>query len=211
MAIPTHGPFCQHQWYPTNCWYCGAEIHILQCSCGSVVLFNYMRPPWDKHTCSGGIGDSGLSGWNAIDALKNAGIPISSEMMDFAFGRNTKQTTNRPENLLEATQRIEPKAGERVERILNLENFYKNTKETENANALPVLGRAMEGIPKNEKNFCQITFIRTKEDSRKSYTALIASDKVPANIEKEKEHRSIFFVRLLGLQSWWLVESIEKL
>ena len=211
MGIPTHGPLCMTRMYRVNCWYCGSRIYVLECSCGSAVLFNYNKPPWDEHTCSGGIGDSGLSGWNAIEALQNAGMPLSKEMMDTAFGRKAKQAINRPDDLSAITQKVEPRKGDIFEPILNLEGFYKNTKETKNANALLDIGRGIEGIPKNEKNFCQITFIRNHEDGRESYTALIASNKVPANIEKEKEHRSIFFVRLLGLKSWWLVDSIVKL
>ncbi len=90
MPVPTHSPFCQTLVYPTSCWYCQQDIHVLQCSCGSAVLFDDIGPPWPKHGCvgtggAGGIGGSGLSGWEAVDALRAQGVPISKDIMKMIF------------------------------------------------------------------------------------------------------------------------------
>ena len=49
--IPNHGIFCQTWTYPTKYWDCGAQIHVLQCSCGSAVLFDHLGSGWPHHDC----------------------------------------------------------------------------------------------------------------------------------------------------------------
>src|SRR5437773_2376507 len=85
MSVPTHRATCQTWMYPTDCWYCGARIHVLQCTCQSAVLLDYPRPPWQKHDCSGGIGGSGYSGWAAVDVLRAHGFAITTKILDKCF------------------------------------------------------------------------------------------------------------------------------
>src|ERR1700722_4808929 len=79
--------------YQTDCWYCGKAIHILQCTCGSAVLLDYNRPPWQEHECHSGIGGSGYSGWQAVDVVRSMGFPIYENVLDKIFPKpgNKKQ------------------------------------------------------------------------------------------------------------------------
>lgn len=49
--IPTHGTWCQTITFPTLCRECQADIFILRCNCGSLVLFDDLGPPWPVHDC----------------------------------------------------------------------------------------------------------------------------------------------------------------
>lgn len=209
MAVPNHNFYCQTWMYKTSCWSCATEIFVFQCSCGSAVLFNNDRPPFDEHTCSGGIGDSGLSGWNAIDVLRNAGMPITAEVMDKAFDKKPKATQKISGN--SDIKKISPIYGENREIIMNIAEFQRETKETTNFNNLSAIAREMEGVPKDVDGVSQITLMYNNDDIRESYTALLPVKLIPKNIEQLKKSRSVVFVKLLGLKSWWLVDNIEPL
>ena len=51
-SYPTHGHWCGSRVFPAKCWYCGQEIFIFTCNCGSRVLFDDLGSPWPKHFCS---------------------------------------------------------------------------------------------------------------------------------------------------------------
>lgn len=53
MSIPWHGPFCKTWSYRTSCRYCRQTIFVMQCTCGSAVLFEHLGQPWPKHVCAG--------------------------------------------------------------------------------------------------------------------------------------------------------------
>ena len=49
MPTPSHGIFCSSRTFPTPCRYCGDDIFVYQCSCGSVVLFDELGGDWPQH------------------------------------------------------------------------------------------------------------------------------------------------------------------
>lgn len=114
MAIPTHGPFCQTLLYPVNCRDCGAPIRVLQCTCGSAVLFDTAAPHWDKHDCAGysataGVAVGRLKGWAAVDVLRNQGVPISADIMErISPGRARGEASQTQWDL----RRAEPRQGQ---------------------------------------------------------------------------------------------------
>ena len=207
MPVPTHSNSCETWIYQTTCWHCGASISVLQCTCGSAVLFNTEKPSSDRHSCSGGIGDSGYSGWEAIDVLRSQGMPITPEIINVTFGQKPKNNPQKTKdrNIIRCT----PTEGQDIERIFNLSEFNKETANTIEVNGFSDMARELQGIPKGENNFNQITFISNNEKTIESYTALIAKNKIPRNIKSLLNQRAVFFVRLKGLKNWWIVESIE--
>ncbi len=151
MPIPTHGPSCQTVIYPADCWHCGRPIHILQCTCGSAVLFDKPKPPWPEHDCSsGGIGGSGLSGWAAVDVLRANGIPIDANIMAKVFPaklRSGKAGASPPPESMAAMQ---PKAGKKIDLVAIVRELLTDTKKTDRLNALGDIGAKLLKLPKGE-------------------------------------------------------------
>lgn len=175
MAVPTHGPFCQTLVYPTSCWYCQQKIFVLQCTCGSAVLFDGLGAPWPKHTCAGaggagGIGGSGLSGWAEVDALRTQGAPITADVKQKIFpGERQADYRAHPEP---AIKRIEPK--ERLQRSLLaiVRELHQNTKRTKAVDALPEFGLKLLGLNPKDR-YWQITLVDNTVRPNESFTALI--------------------------------------
>ena len=209
MPVPSHNPNCRTRMYKTKCWDCGALIFVFECNCGSAVLFNNNQPPFDRHTCSGGIGDSGFSGWNAIDVLRNEGMPITPDVLEIVFGSLPKE--NQKSTVYKDSEAISVSPQHSLEIIANIEDFHRKTKETEKANSLSAMARELEGIPKNIVSMNQITLKHNINDNPASYTALIPYKLCPSNIFDLRKSRAVVFAKLIGLRSWWLVEDIELL
>lgn len=130
-SIPTHRTSCQTWIYSTGCWYCGAGVHALQCTCGSVVLLDTNRPPWDQHDCSatGTLGRSGLEGWAAVDILRSHGAPISAEILSKIFP-NTQSGTKKAGQRTLQTRAVQPAVGQKASIIAVVRDLLINTKKT---------------------------------------------------------------------------------
>ena len=200
MAIPNHSSSRQTWLYKTQCWNCGNIIFVLQCTCGSAVLFNNNSSPFDHHTCSGGIGDSGYSGWEAIDVLRNEGMPVSPEIMRSVFGRKPKGGV--PKVLNGDIRKCPVECGKNIQLILNLSEFHLETDNTIQASDLTEIARELEGLPKDQSKFRQMTFISNNDEIRESYTALIIDKAVRQNIKSLVKQKAVFFVQLKGLKRW---------
>lgn len=209
MAIPNHLSSCQTWLFETRCWNCNNIIFVLQCTCGSAVLFNNNTSPFEHHTCSGGIGDSGYSGWEAIEILRNAGMPVSPEIMSTVFGRKPEGGAQKISH--SDIRKCPVECGENIQLILNLSEFHLETDNTIQANGLTEIAREFEGLPKDQSGFRQMTFISNNDEIRESYTALIANKTVPRNIKHLVKQKAVFFVQLKGLKTWWFIESLEKI
>ncbi len=48
-GVPSHGPWCSTQTYPTRCVVCGDDVFHFRCTCGSSVLFDHLGDPWPIH------------------------------------------------------------------------------------------------------------------------------------------------------------------
>ena len=171
MPIPTHGPSCQTLIYDTSCWHCQRTISVLQCTCGSAVLFDERGPPWPEHSCAGGIGGSGLSGWEAVDTLRALGMPISKDVIDkkiFSPGRQPS-----PQAPSEITiKRIEPESRKRRTLLAVVRELKRSTKQTKDIEALPAHGYQILGLDP-ETSYRQITLVNNSIRPNESFTALI--------------------------------------
>lgn len=208
MPVPSHSPYCQTWLYETSCWSCGQKIYVLQCTCGSAVLFNDVNP-FEHHSCLGGIGDSGISGWQAIDVLRAEGMPITPEIFKMVFGNTPAQNTDRPPKL--DTVSISPVQGKNLEIIVNLKDFNDSTKNTRRINGLNEMARQFEGIPKTLNNFHQLLFISNNDTEKTSYVVLAAKKDVPNNVKALAKQHAVFFVKLLGTKNDWLLVGMEAL
>lgn len=171
MAVPTHGPSCQTRIYPTDCWYCGAKIHVFQCTCESVVLFDKVGWPWPVHDCTNhkGIGGSGLSGWTAVDVLRANGVTISPDILAKIFPGRTRQTRgNAPPDI----KAIKPTPKEKTTSLLAVvRDLYSGTKKTAELEAISNIGAKLLGIPKG--GLSQVTLIVNSERPNLSYTCIV--------------------------------------
>jgi hypothetical protein len=171
MAVPTHGPSCQTRIYPTDCWYCGAKIHVLQCTCDSVILFDKKGWPWPKHDCADhkGIGGSGLSGWTAIDVLRANGVTISSDILAKIFPSRAKQKRDATPLDIKA---VRPTSTEKkISLLAVVRDLYSGTKKTAGLEAISGIGAKLLGIPKGRLS--QITLIVNSQQPNLSYTCVL--------------------------------------
>ena len=174
MSIPTHGPSCQTWVYPASCWHCQQAIFVLECSCGSAVLFNQLGAPWPKHTCDetggGGIGGSGLSGWMAVDTLRAHGVSITPDVMAKIF---PGEGQNDPSVHWEiTTKRVEPESDSQRPLLAVVRELSQDTKRTKDVATLPDLGLKLLGLDSRVR-YRQITLVDNRVRPNESYTALV--------------------------------------
>jgi hypothetical protein len=156
--------------YPTNCWGCGHPIHILQCTCGSVVLFDYPRPPWQEHECHSGIGGSGYSGWQAVDVLRSMGVPIVESVLDKIFPK-AKNKQQALKSAAEDTRAVPPKRNAHRSFLALVSDLHPQTNRTERMRALGGIGAKFFNLPSG--SFGQITLINNGKHPNLSYTCIL--------------------------------------
>jgi hypothetical protein len=186
VSVPTHRASCQTWMYPTQCWYCRAPIHVLQCTCGSAVLFDYPRPPWQEHDCSGGIGGSGFSGWAAVDVLRSRGIPITRSVLNKVFPRTAtgKATAAFASEEIGA---VKPKAGICVSLLAVLRDVRADTTRIRRVTDLGDLGAKFLNLPKG--SFEQITLVDNRSRPNGSYTCILPQR---LGLPKSAKNRLVF-------------------
>ncbi len=200
--MPTHGPSCQTWLYSTACWHCGAPIHVLQCTCGSVVLLNRPQPPWPEHTCSGGIGGSGLSGWAAVDVLRANGVPIVASILDKVFPPSATKRTSKLA-ATEETKAIKPVGGEQRSLLAMVRDLMTETKRTERLGALGDVGTKLLRLPKGP--LWQVTLVVNSERPNLTYTCILPQR---LGLPKNAKDKLIFAQiegRVAGEHAIWLV------
>lgn len=206
MPVPSHRASCQTWMYPTKCWYCGASIHVFQCTCGSAVLFDYPRPPWQEHDCSGGIGGSGFSGWAAVDVLRSRGIPITLSVLDKVFPRTaTKKPT--AAFVSEEIVAVKPKAGMCVSLLAVLRDICADTARIRRMINLGNLGAKLLNLPKGP--FEQITLVDNRSRPNASYTCILPQR---LGLPKRAKNKLVFAEiegRGAGENAVWLVKDVH--
>lgn len=209
MSIPTHRADCQTWLYPTRCWSCNAHIHVLQCTCGSAVLFDETWPDWEHHECgrNRGIGGSGISGWEAVDVLRSYGLPIDARVFDKVFPPGKSSAPKQNEVGIESVQPASD--GTRVI-LAVLREFNQSTKRTKELEKLGALGRKLLGLP-NRGRLWQLTLIVNNERPNKSYTC-ICPDAFEIGIRnKDQVVLATIEPRKGGSHAIWLVKDIRPL
>ncbi|KAF2990145.1 hypothetical protein MJC1_02805 [Methylocystis sp. MJC1] len=209
MSVPTHGASCQTWVYPTSCWYCSSSIHVLQCTCGSAVLLNYVGPPWPKHQCASpgtaGIGGSGLSGWAAVDALRSEGVPIDANIMAKIFPRSSSSHLSNTAPQPIGIRVVPPTAQNSVSVIGVIREYIPSTKKTESLNSMGVLGQKLLNVP---KDVSQLTIIVNNERPNLSYTCIAPSS---LGLPKDAKHKMVFAQlepRIAGSFAAWFAIDI---
>ena len=207
MSIPNHRASCQTWIYPTNCWGCGARIYVLECTCGSAVLFDEPRPPWDEHDCSetGTIGRSGLKGWHAADVLRANGVAIEPKIMAMLFPPASPKKKIAPS--IDPIKKMEPKRGKSFHLLAVLREISEQTKRTAKVDALSDIGLRFLNLPKGKLR--QITLVVNSERPNLSYTCLLPAS---VNLPSYAKNKMVFAkieAKIAGSHSLWLVTSIE--
>jgi hypothetical protein len=201
-SIPTHGPCCQTWHYSTKCWHCGKAIYVLQCTCGSAVLFESLGWPWPEHECRG-IGGSGLSGWIAVDILRANAVPIDSGIMQKAFPPPELQNRkpNRPLPS-EQTKAVLPTAGKRVTLLGVVRDMFTTTKRTKHLENLGSLGAKFLRLPKGPLR--QVTFVVNSERPNLTYTCIVPARLGLPRDAKNKMVLASLEARVVGEHAMWI-------
>lgn len=211
MPIPTHGPFCQTLVYGTSCRHCRQEIFVLQCSCGSAVLFDEIGPPWPKHACAGvgggGIGGSGLGGWAAVDALRAQGASITSDVMAKIFPGHGG--SNRNAQLQIATKRIEPERGKNLPLLAVVRELNQDTRRTKEVEAISEIGSKLLGLDPAIR-YRQITLVNNRVRPNESYTALVP-DHLARRLKRDAMAMADIRGCVAGGFAVWVVADINLL
>jgi hypothetical protein len=208
MSVPTHRASCQTWIYPTGCWYCGAPIHVLQCTCGSAVLLDMNHPPWEEHDCSatGTLGRSGLKGWAAVDVLRSAGVPISADIMSKVFpgaeGGKKPAAPSPP-----AMTAVKPKAGQKVTVLALVGNLLTSTKKTDELGKLGGVGAKLLQLPKGK--LWQITLIVNSVRPNLSYTCVLPENLALPKDAKSKMVFAELAAKVAGDHAYWLITEIQ--
>ena len=206
MSVPTHRASCQTWMYPTNCWGCGSPIHVLQCTCGSAVLLDYPRPPWQEHECHSGIGGSGYVGWQAVDVLRSMGVPIVESVLDKIFPK----ATNKQQALKSASEDIRavsPKAAVHHSLLAVVREFYAETNRTERTKALGGLGAKLLNLPGGP--MAQITLVSNRRRPNLSYTCILPKR---IGLPKSAKNKMVFAQiegRGVAEKAIWVVTDIR--
>lgn len=220
MSIPSHGPHCTTWMYKTSCWYCTAQIAVLQCTCGSAVLFDEPEPPWPRHLCNGygqdsnssggkGIGGSGISGWSAIDQLRSSGMPITPKTIQKVFGNPDEIEGNKTIN--PDIKAVRPRRGKSRDLIVHLMNFHQSTAVTKAAEKLSDIARQIEGLPDHQGKLFQVTMHHSLGTERHSYTALVPKSALPSKISAHLKNHSVFHAHMIATQNYWFITDLHLL
>lgn len=194
--------------YSTDCWGCGKPIHILQCTCGSAVLFDYPRPPWQEHECHSGIGGSGYTGWQAVDVLRSMGIPIYEDVLNKIFPK----ASNKQRALKSASDDIKPVKpvrGVRRSLLAIIRELHTETKRTEYLRKLGSVGAKILDLPPSQ--LWQITLVNNGRRPNLSYTCILSAR---LGLSKTAKNKMVFAEiegRVAGEHGIWIVTDIQMI
>jgi hypothetical protein len=183
--------------------------YILQCTCGSAVLFDEPRPPWDEHDCSqtGTIGRSGLKGWIAADVLRANGVGISPKIMGMLFPKSSLK--KKPEPSPQPIKKIGPKLGQALRLLAVVREISHDTKRTAELDHLSGVGAKLLDLPKGK--LWQITLVVNTERPNLSYTCVLPASLRFLETAKNKMVLATLEAKIAGSHAIWLVTSIELL
>ena len=162
MPVPRHGPFCRSWTYPTSCWHCHQDIFVLQCSCGSAVLFDSLGWPWPEHNCTVKHG-----GWTSVGALPELVDEVKGEPSDLA---DEPTSPNKHD-----TRRIDSEHGESRSLLAVVRELHPRTNRIKDIEDKSEIGRQIIGLEPGVR-YWQITFVNTEISPSESFTALVRED-----------------------------------
>lgn len=203
VSIPTHRSSCVTKMYPARCRGCGASIHILQCSCGSVVLFDLPEPPWEEHDCSttGTIGRSGLKGWDAIDVLRANSVGIGPAIMGLAFPKDVNG--GRSPAVAKSLDSVAPKPGQIKDILASVRELLTDTQRIRALNSVSGVGAKLLGLPKGD--IWQVTLVTNNS----AYTCIMPAG---LGLTKDSKNKTVFAhleSRVAGSHAIWLATDIR--
>lgn len=212
MPVPTHGPLCRSWNYQVACRFCSRDIWIFHCVHGSTVLFDHLGHPWPKHTCSdpdneGGIGGSGLSGWEAVETIRAQGIPITPEIIEKIFlDRPSKVHHFNPED---KTVAVVPQNRTTRDIAAVVREIHTDTGRIRSVKQLPKMGYRILGLDPTER-YHQITLIDSSLSPNESFTALIPAV-LTRNVEKGMVVQANLIGHVGGKMAVWVISRMELL
>jgi hypothetical protein len=205
VSVPTHRASCQTWAYRTKCWHCGKTICVVQCTCGSAVLFESLGWPWPEHCCRG-IGGSGLSGWLAVDVLRANGVAIERTVMRKVFPpAEIKKPCEAPP--VENMKAVQPTAGEQVTLLAVVRDLFTETKRTEWLNSLGALGASFLHLPRGR--LWQATLVVNSESTNLTYTCIVPER---LGLPRDAENKMVFArleAQVAGAHAIWLATDIR--
>ena len=206
MSIPTHGPYCRTKTFPVDCRYCSSTIFLLQCTCGSAVLLEELGWPWPRHDCGGAGGEKLPRGWDAIRKLKDMGINIDAQVMEFAFGPSRRGTRQPPPPTL---TKVDPIGGEKIQLMAILRDYVPTSKLLRELDELGPVGRKLLNVTVIDS--CQVTLHDVTGSPPKSYRCVVPKTSAnPSKLEGVMVSVMLRGFRSGSLQAW-VAESLKPI
>lgn len=202
MSVPAHGPFCQTKTYPTRCKDCAQDIFLLQCSCGSIVLFDELGWPWSKHICAGraqaatgvGVGGTGAL-WTVTDELQD----IFEDKV-----RRDRDPTSVPESSI-----VEPTEGASQTLLAVLRELRSNSHPVARLNNMPAAGVRLLGMNSKEK-YWQTLLVDNGVRPNEHYSAL-APHRLVADLKPNVMVMADLEAQVHGDWRHWVVKAIHAI
>ncbi len=199
MPTPSHGSLCSSRTFRTACRYCGDEIYVYQCSCGSVVLFDELGGGWPQHrlACYLKPGDA---------------PPVAADQRSEWLRREFAQLRNRlrPENVQFVSIEPESVAGQTVSAVMTIREMPMRTRRIEELERWNPFARASLGVDRPNGSYVQITLADSGAEPRSTYPAIVDReliDDLPLALNSQVgatlEARSSG-----GLAEWFLTEIV---
>ena len=167
MPTPSHGFACSSRTFPTSCRFCGDDIFVYQCSCGSVVLFDELGGNWPQHrlACYLKLGDA---------------RPPSAEQRSQWLRREFEHLRKllQPSNVQFVSIDPSSVAGQIVAAVMMVREIPSRTRRIERLDKWNAIARAVMGVDRPVGDYVQITLADTGCEPRSTYPAIVERDLV---------------------------------
>ncbi len=193
--IPSHGLICQTWTYPTRCWSCRARIHVLQCSCGSAVLFDALGNGWPIHAC--GTTSARIRRIIRSDA-EWARLRIQEQMEAILPG--PKQWVSSPP---EAHRGVPP-----LHFVATVEDPPAQTKRIARLDEESPFELAAMKMRSEARSYAQVTLRDTASSPHRVYPAIVKRSTLPGRLRRNLRVGVTLEARGLQRAEWFVLEIV---
>ena len=226
MTSATHGVWCNTRTFPTTCKYCKQSVFYFHCDCNSRVFFDDLGPPWPEHHCQSQTTGARVSppppGKLAQSATMRR-VRVSAQSPNYGLMPGTIRASDAVMHRVKAT-RSRPRETMRIDPIgTEPETLTGRVVEVHRMDLTRRLGIERRSLGANlvENRFpdlkaIQITVlvddldIDPDAEDLLSYTFWCKVSPLSESVKKDDiAHTVVTPVKILGIETLWLAESVE--
>ena len=227
--VPTHSSSCRTLSFPITCRDCHHPAFLFSCSCGSIVLFDKLGPPWPIHDCEAAATKAGLG--RAKTILEEGGSADAGRSRPFEGLSDLIDVGSLPPGPREEIATLEAEAKKPV--TLRPQHNIKQmnpTEDGENSFLIGVLrervndaprvkslygvvgdlGLKLLGLPARSRAL-QVTVIDAGGEPNESYTAVADAGRLEAGAKLGVMVGVSLVGRVGAGYSFWLVQDLQVL